>query len=90
MLLQVAARDIRQLTDIELHVQMHVQNGGNRPNGIIRRSCLLAMVLLVKVSLMQPPKGQAVTEAMPPTGTADVRVWENRGCDPHSPCAVCC
>jgi hypothetical protein len=27
MLLQVAARDIRQLTDIELHVQMHVQNG---------------------------------------------------------------
>jgi hypothetical protein len=28
MLLQVAARNIRQLADIELHVQMHVQNGG--------------------------------------------------------------
>jgi hypothetical protein len=26
MLLQIAARDIRQLTDIELHVHEHVQN----------------------------------------------------------------
>jgi hypothetical protein len=25
-LLQIAARDIRQLTDIELHVREHVQN----------------------------------------------------------------
>ncbi|HLM89031.1 MAG TPA: hypothetical protein VK284_08385 [Streptosporangiaceae bacterium] len=43
MLLQIAVKDIRQLTDIELHVQKHVQNRCRWAELIIRSDSLLAV-----------------------------------------------